>query len=182
MEERDRVHNIPVPERFLPLVHKTLAEAYAAEAIEETGREVVPQSDSAKRSRVKEPIMNESKVKESVMDEWTGVWTKDQVVSAYRRASPKLRPVLEYLAKYSENEVTALELARAVYPNDRDDVAEKRLYGTLRGLTTPTYKYGHVHWFVKADRERKPDGSLGGMVYTMFDREAVWVKEASGHE
>ncbi len=176
MEERDRVHNIPVPERFLPLVHKTLAEAYAAEVIEETGSEVALQSDSLKRSRVKEPIMNESKVKEPVMDEWTGVWTKDQVVSAYRGASLRLQAALEYLAKRSEDKVTALELARAVYPNDSDAAAEKRLYGVLRHLTTPTYEYGHVHWFVKAE------GSSGGMVYKMFDREAEWIKEASEHE
>ncbi len=110
------------------------------------------------------------------MDEWTGVWTKDQVMSAYRGASLRLRAVLEYLAKRSEEKVTALELAHAVYPNDSIDKAEKRLYGVLRHLTTPTYEYGHVHWFVKAE------GSPSGFVYKMFDREADWIKEASEHE
>jgi hypothetical protein len=166
MEEKGRVHNIPVPERFLPLIHKTLAEAYAAEAVEETGRQAAPLSDPAKKSTVKE----------SIMDEWTGVWTKDQVVSAYRGASHRLRDALEYLAKRSDDKVTALELARAVYPNDSDAAAEKRLYGVLRHLTTPTYEYGYDHWFVKAE------GSPDGMVYKMFDREAEWIKEASEHK
>ncbi|MGI9050224.1 MAG: hypothetical protein ACR2GU_12780 [Rubrobacteraceae bacterium] len=166
MEERNTIHNVPVPERFLPLVHKVLAQAYAGEAIEETGREAAAQADPAKRSEVKE----------SVMDEWTGVWTKYQIVSAYRGASPRLRAVLEHLAKHSEDKVTALELAQAVYPNDSGDKAEKRLYGVLRHLTTPTDEYGHRHWFVKAE------GSPSGFTYKMFDREAEWIKEAGERE
>lgn len=166
MEERDRVHSVPVPERFLPLVHKALAGAYAAEAVEETGVEAAPQSDLANRSGVKE----------LAMDEWTGVWTKAQVVSAYRGASLKLRAALEYLAKRSEDKVTALELAHAVYPNESNDKAEKRLYGVLRHFTTWQQKYGHRHWFVKAE------GSPSGFTYKMFDREAEWIKEASEHE
>jgi len=166
MEERDRIHNIPVPERFLPLVHKVLAEAYAAESTEGTGRKAAPQPDTA----------NEAEAKELMMDEWTGVWTKAQVVSAYRGASPRLRAALEYLAKRSEDKVTALELAHAVYPNDSSDKAEKRLYGVLRHLTTPTYEYGHRHWFVKAE------GSPSGFTYKMFNKEAEWITEASEHE
>ena len=110
------------------------------------------------------------------MDEWTGVWTKAEVVSAYRGASPRLRAALEYLAKRSEEKVTALELAHAVYPNDSNDKAEKRLYGVLRHLTTPTYEYGYRHWFVKAE------GSPSGFTYKMFDREAEWIKEVGEHE
>lgn len=171
MNERDRVHNIPVPKRFLPLIHKVLAQAYAAESTTKTGGDVIPHSDSSERLAVKEP-----EVKESIMDEWTEVWTKEQVVSAYRGASPKLRAALEYLAKRSEDKVTALELAQAVYPNDSSEKAEKRLYGVLRHFTTWQQKYGHVHWFVKAE------GSPSGFVYKMFDREAEWVKEASERE
>ncbi len=78
--------------------------------------------------------------------------------------------------------VPAVKLARAVYPNDSDAAAEKRLYGVLRHLTGPTYEYGHVHWFFKADRERNPDGSLGGMVYIMSETVAAWIKEASERE
>ncbi len=165
MEERDKVHNVPVPERFLPLVHTALAQAYADEAIEETGRDV-PRADSAKRSEVKE----------LAIDEWTGVWTKDQVVSAYRGASPRLQAALEYLAKRSEDKVPALELAHEVFPNDSVDKAEKRLYGVLRHLTTPTYKFGHVHWFVKAE------WSPSGFTYKMYDREAEWIKGATARE
>lgn len=171
MEERGRVYSMPVPERFLPLVHKVLAQAYAAETTAKTGGDVTIQSDSTERSAVNGP-----EVKESTMEEWTGVWTKEQVRSAYRGASPRLQAALEYLAKRSEDKVTALELAHAVYPNDSLDKAEKRLYGVLRHLTTPTYEYGHRHWFVKAE------GSPEGFTYKMFDREAEWIKEASGHE
>jgi hypothetical protein len=167
MEERERVHSMPVPERFLPLVHKVLAEAYAAEAVEETGTEGgSSQSDLA----------DGSGMEELVIDEWTGVWTKAQVVSTYRGASPKLRVALEYLAKRSEDKITARELAHAVYPNDSNDKAEKRLYGVLRHFTTWTQKYGHRHWFVKAK------GSPSGFTYKMFETEAKWIEEASEHE
>ncbi len=165
MEERDRVHSMPVPERFLPLVHKALAEAYAAEVAEEMGVK-----DAARSA-----LTNGSESKKLAMDEWTGVWTKAQVVSAYRGASLKLQAALEYLAKRSEDKVTAVELARAVYPNDSDDKAEKRLYGVLRHFTTWSQKYGHRHWFVKAE------GSPSGFTYKMFDTEAEWIKEASEH-
>ena len=60
--------------------------------------------------------------------------------------------------------------------DDSIDKAEERLYGVLRHLITPTYEYGHVHWFVKAE------GSPDGFTYKMFDREAEWIKEASEHE
>lgn len=173
MEERNRVHNVPVPGRFLPLVHKVLAQAYADEATASTGQYVLPQPDSAGGATVEG-----SEAGDSTLDEWTGVWTKDQVRSAYRGASPKLRAALAHLAERSADEVTALDLAHAVYPDDSNDKAEKRLYGVLRHFTTWQQKYGYVHWFVKA--EWSPD--TGGFVYKMFDREAEWIKEISGRE
>jgi hypothetical protein len=42
MDTANRIHNMPVPERFLPLINKTLAEAYAAEAKEAAASKGVP--------------------------------------------------------------------------------------------------------------------------------------------
>jgi hypothetical protein len=42
MDVVDRIHNVPVPERFLPIVFKALAEAYRGEASAEVSGFLTP--------------------------------------------------------------------------------------------------------------------------------------------
>ena len=44
------------------------------------------------------------------------------------------------------------------------------------------YTYGKKSCFFEPERDRNSDGSQGYMIYTMHDREAAWVREASGRE
>jgi hypothetical protein len=157
-----RVHNLPIPERFLPLIHRTLADAYAAEAAPEGTAPSVPPSESS-----------------SAM-----VWTKEEVVRAYREATPALRTAFDHLADHPEPEqVKSLDLARVVYPEDNDIDAESRLYGVLGGFgTKATQRYGKKKWFFDAYRERMPDGSAGYMIYVISVEKATWLREASGRE
>jgi hypothetical protein len=101
------------PERFLPLVMKALADAYAAEKVW-----VTPQKSGLKPLSVgsqagsNDPLSNE--------------WSEEDVVRAYRKVSPRAKEALAYIAVHSEcgekercedgKWVTAPEVARAVYP------------------------------------------------------------------
>jgi hypothetical protein len=162
MDTVDRVHSLPIPERFLPLIHRTLADAYAAEGTDEGSPSLVP------------PTEGVSEV----------VWTKEEVVRAYREATPALRTAFDYLAEHPEPEqVRSIELARVVYPNDNDIDAESRLYGVLGGFgTKAAQKYRKKKWFFDAYRERMPDGSTGYMIYVISVEKAGWLREASGRE
>lgn len=162
MGTADRVHNLPVPERFLPLMTRTLAEAYTAESdmrvngIE--GSHVAPLDAGLAFE-----------------------WTKEEIIRAYREATPALRATFDYLADHAEDQVRSLELARKVYPNNNDDDAESRLYGVLGGFgTKAANRYGKKKWFFSAYREHMPDGSSGYMIYVMPTEKAAWLREASG--
>ncbi|MDP9479611.1 MAG: hypothetical protein M3R38_28770 [Actinomycetota bacterium] len=109
-------------------------------------------------------------------------WTKEEVIRAYREATPALRAAFDFLADRPDEEAKSLDLAREVYPEDNDVDAESRLYGVLGGLGKAAYRYGKKRWFFDANRERMPDGSAGYMVYVMPAREAAWLREASGRE
>ena len=164
MERADRIHNLPVPERFLPLMTRTLAEAYAAEGTAESPGGSPPAPLSAQAG-----------------SPWE--WTKEEVMRAYREATSPQRAAFDYLADHADEEVRALDLARVVYPNDYDVEALNKLYGTFGGFgTKAANKYGKRKWFFSAIRERMPNGSLGPMVYVMPAREAAWLREASGRE
>ncbi len=159
----ETMHSIPVPERFLPLIHRTLADAYAAESTTEAGGgRLLPAASNGGSE---------------------GAWTEEEVALVYRESSPALRAVLDHLAENYDQEVTSLGLARAAYPKDGDDEAEGRLYGVLGAMGRKLYKdYGKREWFFDASRGRNPDGSLGGMVYVMSEETAGWVRKAGGRE
>ncbi len=165
METTDRIHNLPVPERFLPLMTRTLADAYGDEDASGNNQTDTPQ---------KSPLEGGSEVE----------WTKDEVVRAYREATPALRAAFDYLADHPEPEIVkTLELARTVYPNDNDVDARNRLYGVLGGFGAKAVNwYGKKKWFFFADRERMGDGSAGRMVYVMPADKSAWLREASGRE
>jgi hypothetical protein len=79
--------------------------------------------------------------------------------------------------------VRSRQLAGVVYPDDSPDEAESRIYGVLGAFgTRARYTYGKKSWFFEPERDRNSDGSQGYMIYTMHDREAAWVREASGRE
>jgi hypothetical protein len=111
-------------------------------------------------------------------------WTAEEVARAYRESSPALRAAFDYLAERPEREVSALELARAVYPHHSDGGAQQRLYGLLNAFTRRTYGYGKKEWFFAAHRKRRPDGSLvlGSFGYVMPAEKAAWLRKASGRE
>ncbi len=164
MNGGERIHNLPVPQRFLPLMTRTLAEAYAAEAAGGAPMSISPYGPPSEgRSAVE--------------------WTKEEVIRAYREATPALRAAFDFLADRPDEEAKSLDLARAVYPEDDDADAESRLYGVLGGFgTKATQRYGKKKWFFSAYRERMADGSAGYMVYVMPAREAAWLREAGGRE
>jgi hypothetical protein len=111
-------------------------------------------------------------------------WTAEEVVRAYRESTPALRAALDYLADRPGREVSSLELARAVYPHDSDDGAEKRLYGVLGAFGRRSYGYGKKEWFFTAYRKHRLDGSLalGYFVYVMPAEKAGWLRKARGRE
>ncbi|MDP9476164.1 MAG: hypothetical protein M3R38_10855 [Actinomycetota bacterium] len=157
----EKMHSIPVPERFLPLIYRTLADAYAADPAESGSGGNTPLIASADGSG--------------------GAWAEEEVALVYREGSPALRAVLGHLAENPKREVTSLELARAAYPEDGNDEAEGRLYGVLGAMGRKLHKdYGEREWFFDASRERNPDGSPGGMVYVMSEETAGWVRKAGG--
>jgi hypothetical protein len=153
----DTVHNVPVPERFLPLVHRVLAEAYADDAITGSSDPSIP---TAARNWIER------------------YWTEDEVALAYQESSPTLQAILDYLTLNHERAVPALELARVAYPHDSDDVAEGRLYGVFGGMSSRCHNRYRKHSFIKHGRERKPDGTSGGMVYRMPAEIAAWLRKA----
>jgi hypothetical protein len=164
MDTADRIHNLPVPERFLPLMTRTLADAYAAEAAAEGGGAAI---------QPLAPVEGGSPIE----------WTREEVMRAYREGTPALRAAFDYLADHPEEEVRSRDLARAVYPNDSDDDAESRVYGVLGGFgTKAANRYGKKAWFFSAYRERMPDGSAGYFVYVMPAQKAAWLREASGRD
>jgi len=164
METADRIHNVPVPERFLPLITRTLADAYAAEGV--AGVSGVP-------TPVVPPLEAGSDME----------WTKEEVVRAYREATPALRAFFDYMSDRPGQEVRSRDLAKAVYPDDDPDQAEGRLYGVLGGFgTKSTTRYGKKKWFFDAYRERMRDGSAGYFVYVMSEEKAAWLREAGGRE
>jgi hypothetical protein len=166
MDTADKIHNLPVPERFLPLMTRTLAGAYAAEANAEAVN-ISPPLEPPTEGRLE------------------AGWTKEEVVRAYREATPALRAAFNYLADRPDKEVNTLELARAVYPNDNDMDARNRLYGVFGGFGSKaeyTYHKKKKDWFFSQHRERMPDGSAGRMIYVMPAEKAAWLREARGRE
>ena len=161
MDTMGKVHNVPVPERFLPLVHKVLADAYAAElAANDRG-------DSAPDRPPEKSVAQRG-------------WTREEVVDAYRESSLKQRAILDYLARNPDRWVPALELAREVYPGLSDKEAWDKLNGSLGAFGTRVNpKYGHEHWFFGAKRETRSDGSRGTFIYCMPPEKANWLQEAS---
>ncbi len=111
-------------------------------------------------------------------------WTAEEVARAYRESTPALRAALDYLADRPGREVSSLELARAVYPHDSDDGAEKKLYSVLGAFGRRSYGYGKKEWFFTAYRRRRPDGSLalGYFAYVTPAEKAAWLRKASGRE
>ncbi|MDN5696466.1 MAG: hypothetical protein L0G70_00660 [Rubrobacter sp.] len=184
--DEDAIYNVPVPKRFLPLINRTLADAYAAESTAESRGPKAPGNPAEDGEEV-----TAEEARENWYPEKPGSnWTRDEVALVYRDGSPKLRAALDYIAEVTlnspadnpEREVTARELAHAVYPDDSSEKAENRLYGVLRNLTHHTYKQGKEYWFFRDGRERNPDGSHGGMVYTMSPEVAEWLREESGRQ
>lgn len=178
MNNGEQIHNVPVPERFLPLVMKTLADAYAAEEAwatpEKSGLKplsVGPQSDS------NDPLSYE--------------WSEEDVIRAYRRVSPRAKEALAYIAVHSEcgedercedgKWVTAPKVARAVYKDADVGKAERQLFGTLGRMGSRFQELGK-HWFFLYGKEPRPDGTLGSMRYHIHKQEAEWVKRAAGIE
>jgi len=102
-------------------------------------------------------------------------WTKEEVVRAYREATPALRAAFDYLADHPEKEVNITELARVVYPNDNDVDARDRLYGVFGGFGSKVaYTYHKKkEWFFSGYRERMSDGSAGRMIYVMPAEQAA---------
>ena len=165
----DNIHQIPVPERFLPLINRTLADAYEAESSTETygGNDsvVTPQMSSK--------------------EELGEAWVEEEASRAYRESTMAQRAALDYLAdpERAGKWVNSLDLGRAVYPNDGNAEAENKLYGVLGAMGRRFHsKYRKTKWFFNVDRERNPDGSSGSMIYCMPDKEATWVRKASGRE
>ena len=156
----DRVHSVPVPERYLPVVYGALADAYRDDAAAKSGREDAP---------VEAPIDGDARG-----------WTEDEVVRAYRESTPRQRAALEYLADHPDIPVRSRELATAVYPDDDPDEAEGKLYGLLGAFGRRVAGYGKKTWFFDAARERLPDGERGYFVYEMPAKVAAWVRKASG--
>ncbi len=162
METTDRVHNVPVPERFLPLITRTLADAYAAED----------------RAAADPPLASAAPTPEPGSDT---EWTREEVSRAYKEATPALRAFFDYISDRPGQEVRSRDLAKAVYPDDDPDQAEGRLYGVLGGFgTKSTTRYGKKKWFFDAYRERMRDGSAGYFVYVMPEEKATWLREAGG--
>ena len=158
------VYEVPVPERFLPLVYRALADAYEGEGTVQVG--------------VLDPSSKPPREGGSATE-----WTKEEVMQAYRDSTPKQRIALDYLADHPDQEVRSLELAGVVYPDDSGDEAENRLYGVLGAFgSRAKYTYGKEAWFFLAKRERHSDGSLGAMVYIMPAEKASWLREVSGRE
>jgi hypothetical protein len=155
------VHEVPVPERFLPLVYRVLADAYEGEAPSPSGGLVTPDQPPG-RGRP------------------TAEWTREEVMRMYREGTPALRAVFDHLAEHAGHDVRSRDLAHAVYPDDNVDEAEGKLYGVLGAFGRKASGYGKDSWFFGAERERRDDGSLGYFVYCMPPREAAWVEEASG--
>jgi hypothetical protein len=152
---------VPVPKRFLPLIYGTLADAYRSGALEESQGVGTPKDHPG----AGDPL----------------VWTKEEVVRAYRGATRKQRAVFDYLAaeERAGHDVPALELAHAVYPGYSDEKAWGRLNGTLGGFgTRVAQKYHKLEWFFSATR---PD-PRSYIVYNMKPKVAAWIREASGRE
>lgn len=165
MDRQEKIHNLPVPERFLPLMTKTLAEAYAAETTA-TDRGYNTPSISCKEETVKDHE-----------------WTEEEVARAYRESTTVQKEILDYLADRPGQAVSSLELARAVYSEYSDNEAEGKVFGSLGGFGTRTaQRYGKSVWFFKVDRERNPDGTTGRMLYTMPEDRAAQLRRASGRE
>ncbi len=160
-DRMEKVHNVPVPERYLPLVYEVLADAHRAEAAARGGR-----NDTLNQA----PIEGDPRE-----------WTEDEVVRAYRESSPRQRAAFEYLAAHPGREVRSRELARAVYPDDDPDEVEGKLYGVLGAFgRRSASKYGKKKWFFSGDRERLDNGKLGYFLYKMPAEKAAWVRKASG--
>jgi hypothetical protein len=159
------VYAVPVPERFMPLVYRVLADAYEEEHATQAG--------------VLEPSVSPPQGGGSAKE-----WTKEEVMRAYRRGTPALRAALRYLAAHATNEVRSRDLARAVYPNLSSDEAESKLYGVLGAFgrqSSSIYGKQQKKWYFDRYRERV-NGKLSYFVYKMQSREAAWVKEASEGE
>jgi hypothetical protein len=161
MNRSEKVHNVPVPERFLPLVHRVLAEAYATEPTSD-----VSMVDAPQQAAYDDGISYE--------------WTEEEIVRAYRESSSTLRVIFDYLTDQAPHEVTAPDLARVAFPQASN--AENKLYGVFGGMGRRFHNKYRKHWFFYYGREHKPDGSLGSMVYSMTPEQAAWVKKASGRE
>jgi len=158
------VYEVPVPERFLPLVYRVLADAYEGKGPTLAGVLEPPDQPPSEGAYAVE-------------------WTKEEVVRAYRESTPKQRIALDYLADHPDQQVRSRQLAGVVYPDDSPDEAESRIYGVLGAFgTRARYNYGKKSWFFEPERDRHSDGSQGYMIYTMHAREAAWVREASGRE
>jgi hypothetical protein len=126
---------VPVPKRFLPLIYGTLADAYRSDAAEKSQGVDTPQD----APMVEDPL----------------VWTKEEVVRAYREATPSQRAVFDYLAaeERAGHDVPALELAHVVYPGLSEEEAWGKLNGTLGGFGTKVaQKYHKLEWFFSATR------------------------------
>lgn len=159
VEGMGEVLYVPVPRRFLPLIYGTLAEAYKSDAAEESQGVETPKDPRA----ASDPL----------------VWTKEEVVRAYREATAPQRAVFNYLAaeERAGQAVPALELAHAVYADYSDEEAWGKLNGTLGGFGTKVaQKYHKLEWFFSATR---PD-PRSHIVYNMKPKIAAWIREASG--
>lgn len=159
-DRKDKVHSVPVPERYLPLVYEVLADAHRAETVAGSGMNATPSVPLSKG------------------DTWE--WAEDEVVRAYRESSPKQRAAFEYLAENAGREVRSQELACAVYPDYDPDEAEGKIYGVLGAFGRRSAAYGKKQWFFDAHRERLDNGKRGSFVYEMSVEVAVWVRKASG--
>lgn len=158
------VHSVAVEERFLPLVYRTLADAYEGATASGGG--------------------GSGGYSETPGDEVSAqVWVREEVMRVYQEGTPALRAVFDHLAEQAPEPVRSRDLAHAVYPDDSADEAEGKLYGVLGAFGRKSSSvYGKTAWFFDADRERLADGTRGYFVYTMERREAAWIKEASGRE
>jgi hypothetical protein len=153
------VYEVPVPERFLPLVYRALADAYQDEGTVQAGR-------------LDPPAEGESATE----------WSKEEVIQAYRESTFRARLAFDYLADNPEREVMTTELARVVYPNVNDVDARNKLYGVLGAYGRRLYRYGKQKWFFAAEKKRNQDGSEGRMVYIMPSDKAAWLREARESE
>ncbi len=161
----DEIHNVPVPERFLPLVHKVLADAYTEESA--AGNGTVSSSPQ-----------------DTPGDGISYDWNEEEVARAYRESKPALRLIFDHLADYAESHpeewVTAPDLARVAFP--QADNAVNKLFGVFGSKSTRFHNTYRKHWFIDYSRERNPDGSYGSMIYKMPAKYVAWVKRASGRE